>query len=510
MKLPKILSLRCAAVVLVLLAICAFLLFFQLGETPFFGDEALYVRVAARAVHTGQWAPIGRVPFVWKPPITLWGIGAGIAVLGENEVGARLAVGMAGLLLCAVVARFGRRIGSRWTMVLAPLALVSAPGLLLEHGLRSAVPEAWLLLAVAASFLYFIESGDRSQRSQLGGLALLSCFSSWTKGIVGPLLVGATLFLVEFATPASAERAAAPLPRRLGRAIATAGAATIPGLLFYLAWLLFSLGTVGDVIQFLALDIGERASAGLDPQHLQPPAIYLRAALENFGWFAILAPLALAVRLASLRRETSAEALRQRRIQLTLLLWILVTAVLFMIPSSRLAWYIFPAYPALALATALLLDQTRLVLGRGRGGWAAFLVLLSLLVAARTHALVEAWPLREPHSLAALQHHLDRNPSARAFTERSLRLGKEEGHPVAAWHRHYLRRFVALDRRELPADAPSCSFVVTAEPEAWRSVLGGRLSGVSAVRGELPRQLKLFVLDLCGGAFVSGEPDATP
>lgn len=492
---------------LALLGTCAFLLFFQLGETPFYGDETLYVRIAARALHTGAWAPIGgENPFVWKPPITVWGSGAGMRLLGENELGARLAVGLAALLLCAVTAWIGLRIGDGWTMVLAPLALVSAPGLLLDHGLRSAVPEAWLLLAVTASFLFFLETGDKSAPARLGGLALLSCFSGWTKGIVGPLVVGGTLALVELAAPAGVKGEAVALRRRLGDAIATAGAALLPGIVCYLGWLLFSLGSVGDVIHFLGFDLSQRAGAGIDPLHLQPAAIYLRAAIENFGVFALLAPLALAVRLARSRHETAADSRRQRRIHWTLLLWIVVTLVLFAIPSSRLPWYIFPAYPGLALATALLLDQARSLLGRWRGGLALFLLLLCFLAAARIQALVRAWPEREPHSLAALQHYLDAAPSARAYTERALRRGVEEGHPVAQWHRHYLRRFRLLDRRELPMDAPTCSFVVTAEPEAWRAIVGDRLAGVTGVRGELPGQFKLFVLDLCGGAFAAGRP----
>lgn len=507
MELTKISSPWQPAVVLALLGICAFLLFFQLGEIPFYGDETLYVRVAARALDTGHWAPIGGGhPFVWKPPITVWGSGAGMRLLGENELGARLAVGLAALLLSALTAWFGLRIGNRWTMVLAPLALVSAPGLLLDHGLRSAVPETWLLLAVTASFLYFLECGDTRAAARLGGLALLSCFSSWTKGIVGPLVVGGTLFLVELAVPAGVQGEADTLRRRLRHAIASAGAATIPGILFYLAWLLFSLGSVGDVIHFLGIDVGQRAGAGLDPLHLQPPVIYLRAALENFGLFALLAPLALVVRLARSRHETAVDSRRQRRIHLTLLLWIVVTFVLFVIPSSRLPWYVFPAYPGLALATALALDQARSFLGRWRGGRVLFLLLLALLASARIQALVRAWPEPEPHSLAALQHYLDAAPAARAYTERALRRGAEEGHPVASWHRHYLRRFRLLDRRELPMDAPTCSFVVTAEPEAWRPIVGERLAGVTAVRGELPGQFRLFVLDLCGGAFAAGRP----
>lgn len=497
-------------IALLLVGTCSFLLFYQVGEVPFFGDETLYVRVAARALHSGQWAPLpfGTGSFVWKPPIVVWGSGAGMALLGQNELGARLAVGLVSLMLCALTAWFGWRIGNTWTLAIAPLTLVSAPGLLLEHGLRSANPEAWLLLAVTASFVFFLATGDRSAQVRFGGLALLSCFSSWTKGIVGPLVVGGTLFLVELLTRARAPAATGTWRPRLARAIAAAGAATLPGILFYLAWLLFSLGSARAVLDWLEFDLVARSATGLDPIHLQSPTIYWHAAWENFGPFALVAPLALVATLIRGRHASTVEARATRRVQLTLLVWITAVFVLFAIPSSRLAWYVFPAYPGLALGTALALDSLRRALARWRGGQVAFLLLLALLGAARVQALTEAWPKREPHSLAALQHTLDSDPSARAFVEQPLVRGEQADHLVAQWHRHYLRRFTALPSRELPPGAPACSFVVTTEPEAWRPLLGERLTGVTGVRGELPGQRKLYVLDLCGARFSGGAQES--
>lgn len=505
---------------LALLGICAFLLFFRLGETPVFGDETTYIQVGARALRTGHWAPLlgGKTTFAWKPPLTIWGNALGMGLLGENELGARLAVGLGGLGLCALLARFARRHGNAWTMWLAPLAFVSAPPLLLEHGLRSAVPEAWLLLAVALSFFWFLEAGARSAGVRLGGLALLSMASGWIKGLVGPLIVGGTLFLVELAVPGTAPAGVpqqdGPAPRswpqRLRAALATAAAATLPGILFYFAWLLFTLGSVGEVLHFLDIDLAQRAASGLDPSHLQPPSIYLAAALANFGPFALLAPLALAGMLIRDRRQPGDQASSTRRLRVTLLLWIAVVFLLFVVPSSRLAWYVFPAYPALAFATALTLDEARRWLAHFRAGPALFLLLLALLGAARVRALVRAWPVREPQSLAALQHRLDADPAARAYAEAGLVRSPEAVASIAAWHRFYLRRFVLLEERVLPAAAPACSFVVTAEPGSWRAAVGSRLAGVTAVRGELPGQWRLFVLDLCHGTFSGGIDESPP
>ena len=49
---PKISPWLLGTLGLVILAICAFLLFFELGDAPVFGDETLYIRVAGRALQT--------------------------------------------------------------------------------------------------------------------------------------------------------------------------------------------------------------------------------------------------------------------------------------------------------------------------------------------------------------------------------------------------------------------------------------------------------------------------
>ena len=508
----KILARKRLGALLVLLGGCTFLLFFRLAETPVFGDETAYIQVGARALRTGHWAPLreGLGPFPWKPPLTVWGSAAGMALLGENELGARLGVGLVGLLLCALVAGFALRHGNTWTMVLAPLILISAPPLLREHGLRSAVPESWLLLAVTLSFFYSLETARRSPGLRLGGLALLSLFSGWTKGIIGPLIVGATLFLVEVAAPTREPLPPVTLPRRLRSAVAVATATTLPGILFYLAWMVFTFGSISGAIEFLRFDLAQRAGGGIDPLHLQPPSVYLHAAIANFGAFAILAPVALMALLVRDWQLPGAAADAARRVHLTLLLWIVVVFVVFVLPSSRLAWYVYPAYPALAIATALALDDLRQRLQRFRAGPAIFLLALVLLAGARVQALVRAWPEREPHSLAALQHRLDADPAARAYTEIALLRDPAAVEKYAAWHRFYLRRFEKLASRELPADAPACSFVVTSEPEIWKAALGDRLAGVAVVPGRPGAPSGLFVLDLCAGTFCSAPLAVQP
>lgn len=491
-----------------LIGASAFLLFFRLGEEPAFGDETAYMQVAARTWRTQHWAPLlgGDRAFPWKPPISVWASAAGIGLLGENELGARLLGGLAGIATCALVGWLGWRHRNTWTMVLATLAFVTAPPLLLEHGLRSAVPEPWLLLFTTASFAIFLESPRLGRRRVLVGLALLSVLSGLTKSIVGPAILGLALFVVELLRPASGGSDIGRWPR-FRRALTTAAAASVPGVASYAAWIFFSLGIDG-ALKFVSLDLAQRASSGIDPIHLQPPSVYLDAAIANFGPFALLAPLVLALQSRGFGRRADDEPSDFPSFPFTLLVWILVVFTLFGIPRSRLSWYVYPAYPALALATASSLDLLRSRLAPFRAGRRIFVALLAALCGLRAQALQKAWPEQDPTSLAALQHLLDADPNARVYTEAAIARKPEPPIRLPSWHRFYLRRFTIVDRPELPEAPPECSFVVTADPLAWRGLPQERLVGTTALRGTRPNETQLYILDLCQGRLLGRNSKA--
>lgn len=506
---PKISPWLLGTLGLALLMVCSFLLFFELGDAPVFGDETLYIRVAGRTLQTGRWFPIvGHPhPFIEKPPLTVWGAAAGMRVAGVHEFGARWVNGLVGVLLCALTAWFALRLGNVWTMAIAPLLLITSPGLLLDHGLRSVVPESWLLLSVTAAFFWFSVSQAKSPTFRLGGLALLSIFAGGTKGIVGPIVIGSALGLVELIAPAEPLSAG----RRLRRAVVTGAAAAIPGILAYCGWLLFSLATLSGVRDFLHRDLVVRASGGRAAIDMQPFSIYLRAIWKDFGLLAVAGPMTLLACRWRVHLRPGAEPSPGRRESWTLLLWIAAVLAVFGIPKARLPWYCFPAFPALAIAAALALDRLRSLLADRRNGtWrlpatTVFALSLALLFAVRADALRRAWPVWDPHSLLALQRILDADSAAKAYTETGLDQGEYGRTHVVEWQRFYVRRFTELAQRKLPPDAPACTFVVTPEPDAWRNELGTRVAGVTPVAGSVPGWLTLHVLDLCGGRF-AGRP----
>src|ERR1700752_3121622 len=69
---------------------------FQGSRALFAPDEGYYVDIAKSMVRTGDYLVPGLEgsPWLEKPPLSLWGIAAGLRLLGQNEWGARAFAGL--------------------------------------------------------------------------------------------------------------------------------------------------------------------------------------------------------------------------------------------------------------------------------------------------------------------------------------------------------------------------------------------------------------------------------
>lgn len=482
--------------VLLALATCAALLWFGLGERGLEGDEAIYVTVADRASELGRFAPLpaGRGAYIHKPPLAIWSIAAGARLFGDGEAAHRAAAAVAAWLLCCVTLGFGRALRSSAAGALGALLLATAPNLLHVHGLRSAVTEPLLLLAITASFwVGFAAAGKR----RLVALAALSVANGLTKGAYGPIVVAGAFALAGIVGAWRRGRQSAPgRVAALGEAAALAAASFLPGVAAYLGWLRYSLESWNGVFAFLRRDLVERVSTGVDPSHLHPPSLYWETVARDFGPFLALSLLALVVGLGFVRREEERVAGR-----ILLLCWVGVVVAPALGSVSRLPWYVYPAYPALALAAAV---ATCGLVSASRGRrWLAPLLAGALLFAAvaRAQTLVETWPETESRSLAAVAQWTREEPGARAFVDARLLARGDATARLRQWNAFYLRRLEAVAPGDLPGDETGCRLLVTADPDAWWSSLGG----ASPTRIELQRaavtDVRLFVLDLCDGRF---------
>ena len=330
MKLP----LRLAAFAALLFVV----LFWQLGSASFWDpDEAIYAETSREMLRTGDWlAPYyNEQPFFDKPILFYWLQAAGMAVAGQNELGARLAPAIAAVALIATTAWLGAVLVSIDVGLIAALLLAASPPVfaLAHYAILDMTFTA--LLFGGVSLIAVAALKDRP-RLQWPGYVLIA-LSILTKGPLALALCGLT-FLLAIAASADLRRRLLALRFLLGLLIVVAVSA--PWFLYM--WMRFRDSFIAGYVlnENLSLFASNRFNARFDP------LFYVRV---------LTAGLLPWTGLALGRLWDDIRAFRQRALDSTeILLWCWSIAILVFFTASRfkLDHYVFPAAPALCLVCA--------------------------------------------------------------------------------------------------------------------------------------------------------------
>lgn len=484
-----------AAIVLVA-ALASLLLLGSLSDSSLVGDEATYAAVAWDSLQSGSLFPqrLDKRLYFEKPPTTIWLVQLSFLVFGPTTFAARLPSAVAGLLLVLATLWLGRRWVGTGGGLLAALVLLTAPGPLVEHGVRRAVTDGWLMLAVFLAMdrvRRFLEDGARADLIAAG---LFTVGGTWIKGFVAPALISVQVLVLTcalIAWPAdSIQEKLAGWARRSWRLL---GLALASGLVASLAWLvcLELSGAPRLLWKMLYRGVWLRATEGLHPSHLQPPGFYVERLIADFGLW--LVPALVAVAGVGWRREGDEE---DRLSQIWLSSWLAGCLLLFLPAVSRLGWYLYPAYPALAMLSAAgVLGILQRLRGRGR------ILLGALLVVGLVVRVISAFELIRrdvgTSAVEALATRARENPCAQLFIDPELRL-LERG--FSAEDYFYLR---SADRTSwsLPLQLGSdpCDCLVTPRPAALISTCAREPCGVAMLRPRrMPAGDDLYVIDSCG------------
>ncbi len=360
--------------------------------------EGRYALCAAEMLRSGDWLEptlLGK-PHWTKPPPGYWAIDAGVALCGRNGWGARLANGVFVTATVLLVGWLGTRLRDRRTGILA--GLIYATSLFPQMTATSINTDTllcfWEVLAVLAYWQAF-ETDTASPRAW--GFAMWGAFGLgfFTKGPPALLPLAAILLF----------RAMQPPARRRGRLF------TLPGVLLFLGLGLWWYAVVmcrhpGLFGYFLGDEVLNRVASdkfGRNPEWYQPFRIYLPLLLFGGGlwsWY-LFRPL---------RHGSWARPSTWRRVQqeggatLFLALWILVPFVIFSLTRSRLATYVLPLFPpvAIALATAAARTWTGQALPRSilwLAGVSAALIMATKAVLGFLPEL-QAWAAASPVCIA--------------------------------------------------------------------------------------------------------------
>jgi 4-amino-4-deoxy-L-arabinose transferase-like glycosyltransferase len=311
------------------------LYFSELGTIPLLEpDEGRYAEIPREMLASGDFVTprLNGVVYLEKPPLYYWGTAASLRMFGETEFGARFftaAVSVAGILLTYWMgaALAGWRTGLYSAIVLSTSLYYYAIGRLHTPDMTLAV---LLVLSIFPAYLHHSGKSPRSSYLILSyaaaGLAFL------TKGLVGvvfPLAV-LVLWLV--------------FSRRYRE---SAKAVSLPGLALFLAivlpWTILVQRANPDFLWFFFVHEQFLRYATKIHHHYEPFWYFVPVLVAGFlPWVAFLRRVAVSIRDAR-------GAFLPREDLVFLLSWSLFIFLFFSFSGSKLATYIAPVFPPLAV-----------------------------------------------------------------------------------------------------------------------------------------------------------------
>lgn len=330
-RIPPTLVAVTIATAVAVLVLCTGLNGFALFES----DEARHAEVAREMFESKTWQEwmlptLNYTPYRNKPAPYYWVVAAAFWLLGVGEGTARLVPALSGIATVALVAYWA---GGRWgprAGALAGLVLVTAVEFAALGHFTS--PDMTLTLCITLGILAVHRFGERSDTS-LVPAAVASGLGLLTKGLIAPALIA----VVGIGSLALQHRLDRLTPRALAPALLVFAVLVSP-------W--HAAVAILDPTYLYELYVGQqlhRVIAEGPHMHPQPVWFYVPVLAAGFLPWTPLLPAALLGTLGPTRRGTDA---------LLCALWAAAVVALFTLSKGKLAHYILPAFPPLALLVA--------------------------------------------------------------------------------------------------------------------------------------------------------------
>lgn len=149
--------------------------------------DASHALVAREMLQRGDWTVLylNGIRYLMKAPLHYWTVAAAYALFGQNEFTTRLPVAIAMVLLALMNFEFGRRFFGARTGFYAGIVISTSVGSFIFT--RIMIPEALYALQFAAMFYLFLRAwtGSLSPRIGYWSVAALSALAVLTRGLVG-------------------------------------------------------------------------------------------------------------------------------------------------------------------------------------------------------------------------------------------------------------------------------------------------------------------------------------
>ncbi|MBI4092485.1 MAG: glycosyltransferase family 39 protein [Candidatus Kerfeldbacteria bacterium] len=333
------------AVALVAVAVFATFIFGWRLNRDAFGnsDEGIHSVVTRAIVEKGDWLTLRFNDSLYfrKPPFSFWVRAVAAKLMGESEFSVRFPSALAGVLTTLLLAWWAWQ----WTRQLRMAAVVGFMYPLLPmtflHTWRSGEADGILifLLTLAAWLLW--QSLRRPWLIVAAGAVLgLAFITKSVAAVVVPIGFGAMLLVRRH------------WPYRWPQVMATIGVF----LAIILPWHIHQLVVHGRAFwnEYVGFHIVQRIEERLHTTpKLHGPLWYIPSVVRwMFPWSWLIVP-AVAASIRRIRQRVT-----DRGLEIFLMAWALGTVALYTLAATKLAWYIAPAFPAMALLIGRLLVES--------------------------------------------------------------------------------------------------------------------------------------------------------
>jgi 4-amino-4-deoxy-L-arabinose transferase-like glycosyltransferase len=339
--------------------VAALVLLPGLGATPLWDDdEPKNAACSVAMLNANDWVvPTfdGRLR-IEKPPLVNWLHIAGIAVCGRTETGVRLGSALLTIGTCLLTWQLGRILVSPAVGLLG--GLIMATCIWTSVGGRASTPDAPLVFFTTLTLVLFAR--DATTRAADGGRVRLGLATAigigaacgaavLAKGPIGFVIPAAACAVYAAIREWSAEKPSFRGGLSGLRPLIVTAAMLAVALPWY-AWV--TIRTDGEWLRgfFLVHNVG-RFAAPMEG-HSGPLAYYpIVISIGLFPWSLVLVAMVVNT-VATLRSPRHP----QRMPMQLLASWAGVWIVILSLAGTKLPGYVWPAYPALAVATACFLD----------------------------------------------------------------------------------------------------------------------------------------------------------
>jgi 4-amino-4-deoxy-L-arabinose transferase-like glycosyltransferase len=344
---------RTIPLLLLLILIACGALFFRLGSLPLLGaDEPRYARIAQEMGARGNWVTplLEGKPWLEKPPLYYWITIPFNSVLGSSETAARLGPALCGLISALAIFWLGSTLWSKRTGFIGAAILLTSLGFIgFGRGASTDMPfTCCLTLALSILCSHVERLSSAARRDAPLSLALLGYLflglAVLAKGPVAIILaVGILLCVWYIDDRGGLFRKWIILP-----GIIITAAVSIPWF-----WLVFKQNGFAFISTFFINHNLARYVTGIH-HHSQPAYFYIPVLLALFFPWSSWLPLLISKSPLQVIRRWREWDLRM----VFLSCWTLFPILFFSLSDSKLAGYILPSLPPLALILGVCISQS--------------------------------------------------------------------------------------------------------------------------------------------------------